>query len=296
LILPSVSGGSPTNKDYFLDGPIGAYQEGSTAIIYVAARRGGNFIYAIDVSDPNNPRFKFKLSTATTGMSNLGQTWSMPKVTKVRDGTTNGKVVLIFGGGYDIAEDSNTHGTTGRGVYVVDAVLDRAGVYPGEVLTQGQRLPMSLEVKETPDAPAIGAAASRAPSPTPQTPLGVNPICTRQPACPLHRVSLSDVIGAGRPVAVLFATPALCQTRYCGPVLNELLSVRAAYEDRVTFVHVEIYRTLTGGNDESPTVQAWNIPYEPFFFTIDGSGTIRGRLDAAFGRDEITPRLEALVT
>jgi len=95
---------------------------------------------------------------------------------------------------------------------------------------------------------------------------------------------------------VLFATPALCQTRYCGPVLNELLSVRAAYEDRVTFVHVEIYRTLTGGNDESPTVQAWNIPYEPFFFTIDGSGTIRGRLDAAFGRDEITPRLEALVT
>ena len=122
LILPSVSGGSPTNKDYFLDGPIGAYQEGSTAIIYVAARRGGNFIYAIDVSDPNNPRFKFKLSTATTGMSNLGQTWSLPKVTKVRDGTPNGKVVLIFGGGYDIAEDSNTHGTTGRGVYVVDAL------------------------------------------------------------------------------------------------------------------------------------------------------------------------------
>ncbi len=182
-----------------------------------------------------------------------------------------------------------------RGVYVVDAVLNQPGVYPGEVITQGHRLPMSLQVKATPDAPAIGAAASRAPSPTPQSPLGVNPICTRQPACPLHAVSLSDVIGTGLPVAALFATPALCQTRYCGPVLNELLSVRAQYQDRVTFVHIEIYRTLTGGNEESPTVQAWNIPYEPFFFTIDGTGIIRGRLDAAFGRDEITPLLEALV-
>jgi type IV pilus assembly protein PilY1 len=122
LVLPSAAGANANNKDYFMDGPIGAYQEGSSAIIYVAARRGGKFIYAIDVSDPDNPRFKFKLSTATSGLSNLGQTWSMPKVTKVRDGTANGKVVLIFGGGYDVAEDSNTVGTTGRGVYVVDAL------------------------------------------------------------------------------------------------------------------------------------------------------------------------------
>ena len=43
---------APTTRSYFLDGPIGAYQEGGTAIIYVAARRGGNFIYAIDVSNP----------------------------------------------------------------------------------------------------------------------------------------------------------------------------------------------------------------------------------------------------
>ncbi len=53
LIIPSNPAGSATNKDYFLDGPIGAYQEGATAIIYVAARRGGNFIYAIDVSNPD---------------------------------------------------------------------------------------------------------------------------------------------------------------------------------------------------------------------------------------------------
>lgn len=183
----------------------------------------------------------------------------------------------------------------GRGVYVIDAVLDQAGTYKGEVLVRGQRLPLALEVKATADAPAVGSQASRTPSPTPQQPLGVNPICTRQPPCPLHAGSLSDVIGTGRPVAVLFATPALCQTRYCGPVLDELLVARKPFEDRVTFVHVEIYTSNTG-NTETPTVQAWNIPFEPFFYTVDGAGVIRGRLDSAFGRDELTPLLQALVT
>ena len=183
----------------------------------------------------------------------------------------------------------------GRGVYVVDAVLDRAGTYQGQVLFRGRRLPLAVEVKATADAPVPGGMASRAPSPTAPSPLGVNPICTRQPPCPLHAVSLADVIGTGRPVAVLFATPALCQTRYCGPVLNELLAASVPFQHDVTVVHVEIYQSLTG-TQESPTVLAWNIPYEPFFFTVDGGGVIRGRLDSAFGRDEITPLLQALVT
>jgi hypothetical protein len=183
----------------------------------------------------------------------------------------------------------------GRGVYVVEAVFEQPGTYQGQVLTRGARVPIALEVKPAAEEPVVGSMASRAPSPTKQNPLGVDPICTRQPPCPLHAVSLSDVIGTGRPVAVLFATPALCQTRYCGPVLDELLSVRKAFEDRVTFVHVEIYRS-NRGVDLAPTVTAWNIQYEPWFFTVDGAGAIRGRLDSAFGRDEITPLLKSLVT
>ena len=122
LVLPSNAAGSIYNKTYFMDGPIGAYQEGSTAIIYVAARRGGKFIYAIDVSNPDTPKFKFRLSPSSTGLSGLGQTWSMPKVTKVRDGTSGGRVVLVMGGGYDTAEDAGSAGTAGRGVYIVDAL------------------------------------------------------------------------------------------------------------------------------------------------------------------------------
>jgi type IV pilus assembly protein PilY1 len=122
VILPSSTSDTSTNKDYGLDGTISAYQTASAAIIYVAARRGGNFIYAFDVTNPDAPVFKFKLSPSTTGLGNLGQTWSAPKVMRVRDGTTNGRPVLIFGGGYDVAEDTTGPGTLGQRVYVVDAL------------------------------------------------------------------------------------------------------------------------------------------------------------------------------
>jgi len=182
----------------------------------------------------------------------------------------------------------------GRGVYYTTAVFPEPGVYKGVVLTRGKKVGLAIQVKRTPEGPVIGAPASRAPSPTPQDTLGVNPICTRRPQCPLHAVSLSDAIGRGRPVAVLFATPALCQTRYCGPVLDELLDVMPAYQDRVTFVHVEIYRS-NRGTRRVPTVIDWNLPFEPWLVTVDGAGIIHGRLDSAFGHDEIVNTLDALV-
>jgi hypothetical protein len=181
----------------------------------------------------------------------------------------------------------------GRGVYVAEVVLDQPGAWNALALTQGRRVPFALEVKPRPEAPVAGAPAPRAASPTRADTLGVKPICTRKPQCPLHDVSLAAVIGAGTPIAVMFATPALCQSQYCGPVLDELLDIRAPFADTVTFVHVEIYKSNRGA-DVAPTVAAWGLPSEPWFYTIDPTGTIVGRLDGAFGGDEMRSQLEAL--
>ena len=182
----------------------------------------------------------------------------------------------------------------GRGVYVADALLPTEGVWKALAITGGKRVPFAVQVNAQPVAPAVGAPAPRAASPTKADRLGVKPICTRTPPCPLHTVSLSEVLGTGRPVAVLFATPALCQSQYCGPVLDELLKIKRPYEDRVTFVHVEIYRSSTGA-ELAPTVEAWGLESEPWLFTVDGAGSIVGRLDGAFGGDEMTAQLDALV-
>lgn len=128
---------TPQPKDYFFDGPIGVYQQldsnGVTTrvILYIGMRRGGRFIYALDVTTPNSPQFLWKRGCYTNiagttscddGFSSIGQTWSTPKIAKVKG---NANPVVIFGGGYDnVAEDAEPAGTTtmGNAIYVLDAI------------------------------------------------------------------------------------------------------------------------------------------------------------------------------
>jgi hypothetical protein len=182
----------------------------------------------------------------------------------------------------------------GRGVYIAEPVLDSAGIWQVEARAQGQKIPFSIQVNDAPSAVVVGAAAPRDPSPTTANTLGVSPICTRSPACPLHTQSLSTVIGAGKPVAALFATPARCQSEYCAPVLDEFLDVSKQYGDQIVPVHIEIYQKPTGAA-LVPTVQAWGLPSEPWLFGVSADGTVQSRLDGAFGGTEMKTLLDGLV-
>ena len=131
--LSTTASTTATTRDYFVDGPIGVYQKivgGITtkAILYVTMRRGGGVLYAIEVTNPAAPKFLWKKDNTSTDMSKLGQTWSEPKVARIKghpDGTSASTPVIIMGGGYDaVAEDAATSGTTtmGNAVYVLDAL------------------------------------------------------------------------------------------------------------------------------------------------------------------------------
>ena len=182
---------------------------------------------------------------------------------------------------------------SGRGVYTVDASFPEPGVWLGLVSVEGEEAEIAFQVQEQPTALVPGAAAPRAPSPTVADPMGVEPLCTRDPDCSLHDRSLDELLGTGKPVAVLFATPARCSSQYCGPVLDELLTLVDDYRERIDFVHVEIYMADTGV-ETVPTVQAWNLATEPWLYGVDPSGTIASRLDGAFGRDEVRALLDTL--
>jgi type IV pilus assembly protein PilY1 len=125
---------TPVRKDYYFDGSIGLYQSAgnSNVWIYPTMRRGGRMIYAFDVTNPASPTFKWKagcpyLSSdtgCTSGMSSIGQTWSIPVAASSVLGYDG--PVLVVGGGYDSCEDANTATPSctspkGAGVYVLDA-------------------------------------------------------------------------------------------------------------------------------------------------------------------------------
>jgi hypothetical protein len=181
----------------------------------------------------------------------------------------------------------------GRGIYVVESTLDEEGIWTGLIDVEGNESELPFEVMPV-ESPIPGAVVPTAPSPTPADPLGVDPICTRDPACPLHDVSLNGLVATGRPMAVMFATPARCQTQYCGPVLDLLLEVLdEGRHDDVPAVHVEIYRSLTGAA-LVPTVEDWRLASEPWLFGLDGDGRVVERLDGAFDRSEIRNLLDRL--
>ncbi len=183
----------------------------------------------------------------------------------------------------------------GRGVYTVETALPQAGVWDAFIHVNGHpEIHLPFEVTAQPAMPILGASAPRVASPTFANTLDVDPICTRDPKCPLHTVSLDTVIGKGKPVALMFGTPARCESRYCGPVLEQLLSVYESYGDRITFVHCEIYKN-SRTNDHISTVDAWGLPGEPLLFGINGAGDITARLDGAMGTDEVRTLLKNLV-
>jgi type IV pilus assembly protein PilY1 len=109
-------------KDYFFDGPIGAYEDTTTTPetkwIFVGSRRGGPVLYAFDVSIPTAPKFMWKLTSASH--ASLGQTWSLPVAFKIGAAADP---FLVFGGGYDTGEDSTpvVNNGKGRGIFVLNA-------------------------------------------------------------------------------------------------------------------------------------------------------------------------------
>ncbi|KAF3997803.1 pilus assembly protein [Glaciimonas immobilis] len=125
---------STTNtKPYFMDGSATVYTyssandgkidytRGDKAYLFITMRRGGRFIYALDVSNPVAPKFLWKHSSSDAGFSELGESWSDMRVAKLRYQTNP---VLIFGMGNDPAANNPTvqgTATMGRGVMVLDA-------------------------------------------------------------------------------------------------------------------------------------------------------------------------------
>lgn len=99
----------------------------------------------------------------------------------------------------------------------------------------------------------------------------------------MHQANFSEVLGK-RPVALLFATPQLCQSRV-GPVTDIELQLEAEYGDRMTFIHQEVYVDNDLNKGLRPQLRAFDLETEPWLFTFDERGRVAARLEGSFGID-----------
>jgi len=120
---------------------------GDKVIVYIAMRRGGNHIYALDITPPSTltnvntkvlPKFLWRIDGGSANFPRLAETWSKPQsvdILTTTAGVTSKTPVLIFAGGYDAALENGfgnlqpdpTTGQTmpnpnnGNAIYIVNA-------------------------------------------------------------------------------------------------------------------------------------------------------------------------------
>lgn len=185
-----------------------------------------------------------------------------------------------------------------RAYFPLITTLSTPGPWIVEVTAGNQKLETTLTALEPSELPArVVQSGEQLPAivtPTKTNPLGVTPLCTAKPPCPLHEISLDKAMSAGRPIALLVSSPAFCQTSICGPVLDLLLDQREAFGSAVTMIHIEVYTDSTA-KKTTDTLEALGLTYEPSLFLAAPDGTLSERLDFIYDTSELVEGLERLV-
>jgi hypothetical protein len=173
------------------------------------------------------------------------------------------------------------------GEWRVIAAINRDGS------TEFTRMPSIVANTDDP-IPAVGDKAPNVHTPTVDDVGDVKKIDTRVPPDTMHDVDLADVLGK-KPVVLVFATPALCQSRVCGPVVDIAEEVKSERPDDAAYIHEEIYQDNNPNNPITEPFAAYQpvrSPTEPWLFVINSDGTISTRIEGAFGKSELEAALD----
>ena len=188
-----------------------------------------------------------------------------------------------------------------RTVYVADLEFPKAGKYEvlgvvrlDDRLVAATPVSGALQVAKDSAVPEVGEPAPRTSTPTEASVGGdLEEIDTRVPPSTMHDEDFADVVG-NKPAVLLFATPALCQSRVCGPVVDIAEQVKAQHQDDdIAWVHMEIFEDNTVEKGYRAQVREWRLPSEPWLFTVDSSGRVAARIEGAFSADELEKAVNA---
>lgn len=184
-------------------------------------------------------------------------------------------------------------------VYASEVVLDRPGEWRLVALVRengeltATRLPSAVVERDHP-IPGPGERAPRVHTPTADDVGDVSQIDTRIPPSTMHDHDLAKVLGK-QPVVLLFATPALCQSRVCGPVVDVAEQVKGEHGDDAAFIFSEIYEDNNPNEGLREPVRAFNLPTEPWLFVIDDKGKVNTRIEGAFSVAELEAAVKRVV-
>jgi hypothetical protein len=198
-----------------------------------------------------------------------------------------------------------------KGIYAADVNFAAAGDWAADFSTTKDGRPETTRVKfqvaEKSSTPIVGAKA-----PVTRTPVladvggEVQRLSTDQHPDPaFYRVSVDEAIRKHEPFVLVFATPAFCTSRQCGPTLDAVKEI-AKGAPKMTFINVEPYKlTFTDGRlqpvlDANGQLQAteitdaWGLLTEPWIFVVDRDGIVRGSYAVIASQEELKAAIAAV--
>lgn len=171
------------------------------------------------------------------------------------------------------------------------------GVYDVVAEVGGTRVAVPVQAYERTEVgpPQVGEPLPPVDTPTTLRPLQVSPVCSHVPPCGLHEFSLAQVVGRGRPVAVVLAAPAFAATDADRTMLDLVLEAVPQHPD-VVVLHSEVYKNPKDVRRLSdaavaPLTDAYKMKYAPALFVANAAGVLVARADTVVDRVELADLL-----
>jgi hypothetical protein len=187
-----------------------------------------------------------------------------------------------------------------RGLYVAHPAIPGPGTYQATVDAEGLATAGPVGFQAVTDSPLVqpGEAAPASETRTSAEYQDLSVITSDPDPDPaMYETSVADAVTSGSPSVIVFATPGFCVSQTCGPMLDQVKTLRSEYPG-VGFVHVEIYEDLQVESTEDlvtvPAVTEWGLPSEPWVFVVDGSGTVSAAFEGAVSEAELTAAIDAV--
>ncbi len=159
-----------------------------------------------------------------------------------------------------------------------------------------------LDVKTESATPAIGSPAPPSHNKTLDDVESLEQLTTAKPPDPdLYRSTIADALALGKPLVVVFATPAYCKTATCGPQLGEIGTLKERFAPQASFLHVEVFdnpHLIQGDLEQAvpvPATEEWGLLTEPWTFVVDSNGDVAAKFEAFTTAQEIEEALLPLL-
>ncbi len=202
---------------------------------------------------------------------------------------------------------THVHDDAFAAVFYATVEFDRTGDWAAslDVEIEGERyrglLVQPFNVLERTPEPQVGDPLPESPHLTLRHGADITLVSSMvRPVIEMNELTVPEAVATGKPVLVAIATPAYCQSRFCGPLMEAVVvPLWEEFGDEVQFVHIEPFileavRT-TGRLVPIPLLRDWQLQTEPWVFIAAPGGVIIARFEGVASLEEVRAALVAAI-